>query len=167
VKRLYLLRHAKSSWDDPGLADSARPLAPRGRKAVKRIAGHLRAAEIAPDLVLCSTAERTRQTLAGILEALPAGVEIRLDEWLYGAGAAEVLARVRETGAEVGALLVIGHNPTLHELALRLTGRDDALERFPTGALAAIAFAGPWTALGDEDAELEAVWTPRPPRRPR
>ncbi len=159
MRRLHLLRHAKSSWDDPGLADRERPLSARGRKAVVRIAEHVSVAGIAPDVVLCSTAERTRQTLAGIVPVLPAGVEIRLEDGLYGAGAGDVLARVRELGDAVGAALVIGHNPTLHELALSLTDRRDALERFPTGALATLAFTAPWAGLVEGGAELEDFWS--------
>jgi phosphohistidine phosphatase len=164
VRRLHLLRHAKSSWDDAGLADHERPLSARGRKAVVRIAEHVSAAGITPDLVLCSTAERTRQTLAGLVPVLPAGVEIRLEDGLYGAGAGEVLARVRELDDAIGAALLIGHNPTLHELALALTGRGDALERFPTGALATVAFRVSWSGLAERGGELEAFWSPRPPR---
>jgi phosphohistidine phosphatase len=95
---------------------------------------------------------------------LPAGVEIRLEDGLYGAGAGEVLARVRELDDAIGAALLIGHNPTLHELALALTGRGDALERFPTGALATVAFRVSWSDLAERGGELEAFWSPRPPR---
>src|SRR5262245_2142513 len=97
MRHLHLLRHAKSSWDDPELADHERPLAPRGRKAAARIAEHLERERIAPELVLCSTALRTRQTLAALLPILGGEVVIRLEDGLYGAGAAQVLARVRET----------------------------------------------------------------------
>lgn len=161
MRRLHLLRHAKSSWDETDLADRDRPLAPRGRKAAARIAEHLASEEIAPELVLCSAALRTRETLAALLPVLAGDVEIQLEESLYGAGVEQVLARVRETGDAVSAVLVIGHNPTLHELALFLTGRLDALERFPTGALASLAFGGPWAELGEGGAELESLVVPR------
>ena len=161
MRRLHVLRHAKSSWDEPDLADHDRPLAPRGRKASARIAEHFANEAIAPELVLCSAALRTRETLAALLSVLAGDVEIRLDESLYGAGVEQVLARVRETADAVSAVLVIGHNPTLHELALFLTGRLDALERFPTGALATLAFVGPWAELGEGGAELESFIVPR------
>lgn len=161
MKRLHLLRHAKSSWDDPGLADHERPLAPRGEKAVLRIAEHVRSEKIAPELVLCSTALRARQTLAALLPVLAGDVEIRVEAALYGAGVDEVLARLREVDDAVGSVLVVGHNPTLHELALALTGRGDALAHFPTGALASLAFTAPWAELAAGAAELEGFIVPR------
>jgi phosphohistidine phosphatase len=161
VKRLHILRHAKSSWDDPDLADHERPLAPRGEKAALRIAEHVRSEGIAPELVLCSTALRARQTLAALLPVLSADVDIRLEEALYGAGAEAVLVRLRRVDDAVGSVLVIGHNPTLHELVLALTGREDMLERFPTGALASMTFTTPWTDLAEGSAELAAFVVPR------
>lgn len=161
MKRLHLLRHAKSSWDDPDLPDHERPLAPRGEKAAVKIADHVRAAGIAPELVLCSTALRTRQTLAALLPVLPGEAEIRMEDRLYGTGVEAVLARLREVDEDVGSVLVVGHNPTLHELALALTDREDALERFPTGALASVAFAAPWADLAEGTAELEGFVVPR------
>ncbi len=161
MRRLHLLRHAKSSWDDPGLADYDRPLAPRGQKAAARIAEHLRREGIAPQLVLCSTALRTRETLAALLPVLEEDLEIELEDSLYGAGMPEVLARVREVDEAVSSALVIGHNPTLHELALFLTDRGDVLDRFPTGALASLAFSTTWAELDEGGAELEGFVVPR------
>ena len=161
MKRLHILRHAKSSWGDPELADHERPLAPRGEKAAVKIAEHVRAAEIAPGLVLSSTALRARQTLAALLPVLPVEAEIRIQDWLYGAGVEAALARLREVNEGFGSVLVVGHNPTLHELALALTCREDALERFPTGALASVAFAVPWVDLAEGTAKLEAFVIPR------
>jgi phosphohistidine phosphatase len=161
MKRLYILRHAKSSWDDAELADQERPLAPRGEQAAARIAEHVRSEGIAPALVLCSTALRARQTLAALLPVLAGDTEIRLEGPLYGAGPDEVLARVNEVPEAVPSVLLIGHNPTLHELALALTGREDALDRFPTGALASLAIATSWADLGERGAELEGFVVPR------
>jgi phosphohistidine phosphatase len=87
VKRLWLLRHAKSSWDDPGLPDPDRPLAPRGRRAAELLAAHL-----------CSSSLRTRQTLAAILPALGDALQIRIERELYGAGAAQLLERLQLAG---------------------------------------------------------------------
>ncbi len=164
MKRLHILRHAKSSWDDPDLADHERPLAPRGEKAARRLADHVRDEGIAPELVLCSTALRTRQTLAALLPVLGGDVEVRLEKGLYGAGLGEVLTRIRQVDDTVGSALVLGHNPTLHEVALVLTGRDDMLERFPTGALASVTFTGAWADLTEGGAELEGFFVPRAPR---
>lgn len=161
MKRLHILRHAKSSWDDPDLPDHERPLAPRGEKAAAKIAEHVHSAGIAPELVLCSTALRARQTLAALLPVLPGEAAIRIEDGLYGAGVEDVLARLREVDEEVGSVLVVGHNPTLHELALALTRREDALDRFPTGALASVAFAAPWVELAAGAGELEDFAIPR------
>ena len=91
---LYLLRHAKSSWDDPTLPDDKRPLAPRGRRDGKRIAEHLRRQEIEPELVLCSSAARTRETLELLRPAL-GGATVVVEDELYGASADRLLARIR------------------------------------------------------------------------
>src|SRR5215471_3225928 len=92
ARTLYLLRHAKSSWDDPALADHDRPLAPRGRKAAKRIGARLRSDETPVSLVLCSSALRARETVD--LVAPPGTIEI--EDGLYGASADELLQRLRQ-----------------------------------------------------------------------
>jgi len=136
MKRLYLLRHAKSSWDDPELADHERPLSARGRRAADAIGDHMREHGIQPQLVLCSSSARTRETLARI------GLSGEVERDLYGASASELLARVRELSPRLESVLLIGHNPGMHDLALGLTG---APGKYPTGALATIELAG-WTA---------------------
>ena len=160
VKRLHILRHAKSSWDDPDLADHERPLAPRGERAAVLIAEHVRRQGIVPELVLCSTALRARQTLAALLPVVAGDVEIRLEEALYGAGVEAVLGRLRAVDDVVGSVLVVGHNPMLHELALALTAGEEELERFPTGALASLTFATSWADLAEGGAELDAIVLP-------
>ena len=168
TKVLYLLRHAKSSWLEAGLADRDRPLAPRGRKAARRIAGHLAAAEVPPALVLCSSAVRTRQTLDAILPALEGEPEVRVEDALYGAPAGSLLARLRTVPADVPSVLLIGHNPGIGDLATALAGEGDgaALRRlhegYPTGALATLAIAeGAWAELADGGAELTDYVVPR------
>jgi phosphohistidine phosphatase len=164
-RRLYLLRHAKSSWKDEGLADHDRPLARRGRRAAKAISRHLREQGVEPELVLCSTARRARETLEGIEPALGRGA-IRVEPELYGAGPAELLARLHEVAPPIGSVMVIGHNPGLDQLA-RLLARHGAtaqeLEaKFPTGALATLTFRGPgWAALDHGTAELIEFIRPR------
>jgi phosphohistidine phosphatase len=162
-RRLYLLRHAKSSWKDEGLADHDRPLAGRGRRAAKTIRRHLKAHGVEPELVLCSTATRARQTLEGIEPALGRGA-VRVEPDLYGAGSAALLARVQEVPADVRSVMIIGHNPGLQQLAL-LLARDGSMEleeKFPTAALATLAFRGPgWGALDRGTAELIEFVRPR------
>jgi phosphohistidine phosphatase len=164
-RRLYLLRHAKSSWKEPGLADHERPLARRGRRAAKAIGRHLRRLGVEPELVLCSTATRARQTLEGIEPALGRGA-IRVEAELYGAGPADLLARLHEIAAPVRSVMVIGHNPGLEQLALLLARHGSRLQeldaKFPTGALATLAFRGPgWSALDRGTADLIAFIRPR------
>jgi len=145
---LYLLRHAKSSWEHYDLPDHDRPLAPRGQRAAETMARHIRASGIAPELVLCSTARRARETLAGI------GLEGELEPGLYGASAAALAARLADV--EASSVMLIGHNPGLHDLALRLL-RDPPAEleaKFPTGALVAIEL--------DEDGSAELLEFTRP-----
>ena len=164
VKRLFILRHAKSSWDDPGLDDHERPLAPRGQRACKVMAEHLRANAIEPELVLCSSARRTRETLEGVA---PAGEHV-IEAELYSASTGDLVERLRRVPANVGSVMLIGHNPSVQMLALRLARRDgDAAERaalerkFPTGALATLTFDCDWSELGPGCARLAAFLTPK------
>ena len=165
VPTLYLLRHAKSSWDDPSLDDHDRPLSPRGRNAVKRVRRHLEEAEILPQLVLCSPATRTRETLAGIEPALGDETEITFDGALYGASAELLLRRLGRVPDEVESVLVIGHNPGLEDLATMLAGGGERLpelqQKFPTGALATLAVPGGWRELRPGAAELVGYVVPR------
>jgi phosphohistidine phosphatase len=164
TKRLFLLRHAKSSWDDPGLDDHERPLAPRGQRACKVIAEHLRANAIEPELVLCSSARRTRETLEGVA---PTGERV-IESELYTASPGELVERLRRVPDNTGSVMLIGHNPSMQMLALRLARRDgDAtaratLERkFPTGALATLTFECGWSELDTGNAQLAAFMTPK------
>ncbi|HVM56672.1 MAG TPA: histidine phosphatase family protein [Gaiellaceae bacterium] len=168
MKRLYLLRHAKSSWDEPGVADIDRPLAPRGRKAAKRIAAYLRRTGAAPAVVLCSSALRTRQTLDAIRPALGGDPEVLVEDELYAADAGTLLTRIRAVPPAAGSVLLIGHNPGLGDLALSLAGGGDAellgrlREGLPTGALATFAIAADaWDDLAAGGAELTAYVVPR------
>lgn len=167
MRRLYALRHAKSSWDDPGLPDRLRPLARRGRTAVAALARHLRAEGVAPGLVLCSPALRARQTWEGVAPGLPAGTTVELDDALYGAGAVDLLRRLRDLPPDIDSVLVVGHNPGLEDLTLGLVGHgDDALRdrlatKFPTGALATLDAPGAWHDLGWRTSTLVAYVVPR------
>ena len=167
TKTLYLLRHLKSSWDDPSLPDRERPLAPRGKKAGKKIARHLRESGIAPELVLCSPAVRTRETFDAVRSAL-GKPEARVLPELYAAADDELLAAVRGVEPAVASVLLVGHNPGLHDLALALTGRGDEearrrlREKLPTGALVTLSFrAGTWIELMPGSGELVDYVVPR------
>jgi phosphohistidine phosphatase len=167
VGRIYLLRHAKSSWGDPSQADVRRPLAPRGRKALKALARHMRAMDVAPDLVLCSPAVRAVQTWEGVASGLPPGTPVEFDEAVYHSGADDLLARLRRLPPEIDSVLVVGHNPALEDLALGLVAAGDPdlrtqLEtKFPTGALASLELAATWHDLRWGTATLVAYVVPR------
>ena len=159
AKLLLLLRHAKSSWDDPGLADHDRPLAARGHKAAKRIGARLRTDQTPVDLVLCSSARRARETVD--LVAPPGKIEI--EDGLYGASADELLKRLRHVDDAVTSVMVVGHNPAMQELALKLLPDADGetIGKFPTGALATLTLSGSWSSLAPQRAELVTFLRPR------
>jgi phosphohistidine phosphatase len=161
MRRLYLLRHAKSSWKETGVPDHDRPLAGRGRKAAKAMATYLHENRIRPQLVLCSSATRARQTFER-LEPLGAR-EVHIERELYGADAATLLGRLRDVPDGVGSVMVIAHNPGLEHLTRVLAREDDDVgEKFPTGALAALAFRDrEWASLERGTAELVDFVRPR------
>jgi phosphohistidine phosphatase len=153
LRRLVVLRHAKSAWPD-GVPDHERPLAARGRRDAPAAGRVLAEADWLPDLALCSTAVRARQTweLASAQWGTPPPV--RLQPRLYAADVPDLLDAVHEVPAAVRTLLLIGHNPGLAELVLELAGDglDDTLDRvrtkFPTAAIAVLAWHGAaWNAL--------------------
>jgi phosphohistidine phosphatase len=166
-RRLLLLRHAKSSWDDPGLPDHDRPLAPRGRRAVDAMHDHFAERRIAPDLVLCSTARRTVETWEAIAPAVPSAVTVEFDDDLYGAAASTLLRRVRRVSDDVDCVLVVAHNPGMEDLAQGLVGAGDTELRqrldwkFPTGALATLTIPPSWADLYWGAAELADYVVPR------
>ena len=142
---LALLRHAKSGWDDPTLDDHERPLARRGTRDVPRIGAFMAANDLVPDLVLCSDAVRTRATLTLLLPAwAPRVPEIRYDKKLYLASPLGIREHLVRLGTGPALVMVIGHNPGLHVLALELAGRGNGkdlaalAEKYPTCALAVI-----------------------------
>ena len=165
MKRLYLLRHGKSSWKDTGLRDHDRPLAPRGRRAAEAIARHVRDYDLEPELVLCSTARRARETLDRIQSALGAPT-VELEDDLYAARADALLQRLRRVPDTLASVMLIGHNPGLQELALDLARPAPALSelarKFPTAALATLEFrASTWQELDHETGEFVALVRPR------
>jgi phosphohistidine phosphatase len=163
VHTLYLLRHAKSSWADPTLPDHERPLAPRGRKDAKRVATHLRLLGCEPELVLCSSSARTRETLELVRQAL-CSATVSFEGRLYAASSDELLARIREVPEVVASVMVIGHNPGLHQLALTLAAAGGELEqleaKLPTAALATLAVPVEWSRVAPGAAIVSAYVVP-------
>jgi len=164
MRQIWLLRHAKSSWDDPTLPDEDRPLAPRGVRAAAAMASHFSTVD-APRLVLCSSGLRARQTLGAVLPSLGADLEIRIEPELYTFDAHVLLERIRRVDDDVVSVMLVGHNPALEELALGLSKggelRDRLDEKFPTAALATIDVPdGPWSSLREGTGELTRFVAP-------
>ena len=146
MKTVLLLRHAKSSWDQPLLEDFRRPLAPRGRKSAPRVGRYLAREGLIPDRVLCSGAARAVETWELVSEALGAVAPAELRDEIYHASPRTLTEILRTLPDPVQSVLLIGHNPTFETLALRLAGSggEEALEamrsKFPTAALAILDF---------------------------
>jgi phosphohistidine phosphatase len=165
VLHLLLLRHAKAASGEGGMTDRDRPLTPRGQ----RDAGLMGAAIATepPDAILCSPAKRTRQTLAAVVACLGENPKTTFSDDLYEAGR-DYRDTISTSGGDAQRLLVVGHNPAIHRTALALTGAGDAAihamlsGKFPTGALAEIAFdAGSWREIKPGSGELLAFRRPK------
>ncbi len=168
MRTLILLRHAKSSWDHTGLDDFSRPLADRGIAAAPRMGAFLAANGAVPDLVLCSTAVRTRQTLDLVLPALPSYQgRILFEDALYLASASDLLARLRTVPSAVKCVMLIGHNPGFHDLARVLTATGARADRaalavkFATAGAAILSFdVGSWSDIVLRSGHLATFMTP-------
>ncbi|MCR0980593.1 SixA phosphatase family protein [Roseomonas populi] len=164
--QLLLLRHAKSAWDDPALSDHARPLNARGRRAAAAMAGAMRSLGLRPELVLVSSSRRTLQTLEG-LGALEGSPRVEPTDDLYLAPWTRLLDAIREVPDEVRSVLLIAHNPGLHDLALNLAPPDSGApgralaEAYPTASLTEFAVEGPWGSLAPQGAKLVRFLQPK------
>ena len=165
MKKLLLLRHAKSSWDDPALDDHERPLTSRGRKSAALIARYIKDGGLEPAIVLCTSAARAQQTLDEIRPSLPDAV-IKVEPRLYGADGSQLAARIRRLSQSSPSVLIIGHNPAMQELVLTLAPkgqRSDAVrKKFPTAALAVLEVPiDEWKALQPGEASFVDLVTPK------
>lgn len=159
VKTVWLLRHAKSSRDDPSLDDHDRPLARRGRKAAERLCRWSSANRVLPELVLCSTALRARSTLDLVLGGL-GNPQVAIESCLYHATAWDLLDRLHTVPEGVTEVLLVGHNPGLHDLVGMLA--PPGTGEFPTGALAKLRLAiDAWPAARPSCAQLDQIVLPR------
>jgi phosphohistidine phosphatase len=167
MNRLFLLRHAKAEAEAPGGGDRDRPLADQGERAMGDIGAWAAKAGLAPDLILCSPAVRTRQTLALLLTHLSGRPQLKFEDALYLADAPALLERLRRVPARSASVLVVGHNPGLHVLAvglLRGAAGSHAKrlgQGLPTGALAAFEFDRSWANLDQGAAHLTDFVTPK------
>ncbi|WP_018698842.1 SixA phosphatase family protein [Amorphus coralli] len=168
MRRLILLRHAKSSWDDPTQADFDRPLNRRGRRVAPIMARYMAAHDLVPDRILCSTAQRTRETLAALLPEVRGPLDIRLIDEIYEASETAIIDAIRRLGGDARTVLVIGHNPGMEECAETLVGSTgDGLAEafateFPTATVAVIDFEiDAWEALAPDGGHLSAFVRPK------
>jgi phosphohistidine phosphatase len=170
MRQLLLLRHAKSSWDDPSLPDHARPLNARGRRAAQAMAAAMRDLGLAPDVVLVSSARRTLQTLEAV-SPFPDSPMVEPMDDLYLAPWQRMLDLLRQAPETARSILLIGHNPGLQDLALALVGAAGMAgggaqaarriaEGFPTCALAEFSIATPWSALAEGGGRLVRFLAP-------
>jgi phosphohistidine phosphatase len=168
MRHLLLLRHAKAVLGDHGMADIERPLAERGEKAAKRMGRWLADHDLAPDLVLCSPALRTRQTWEIASRELPATETRYLDElYDFGDGSA-LLKAIRRHGAKTQRLLLVTHNPATQNLALSLAGSgekaliNEMAEKYPTAGLAVFTLPGEgWSRTAEGQGRLDHFIRPR------
>ncbi|MBH1936467.1 histidine phosphatase family protein [Streptomyces sp. AV19] len=165
TRRIVLFRHAKADW--PDVDDHERPLAERGRKDAPVAGRWLAGSGVTPDLALCSTAARTRETWKLAAPELVQRPRTVYEERLYEASLGELIAVLNEVSDEVSDLLVIGHNPGMHALADALSGEADGdlLPRmnrsgFPTAGIAVITFSGSWKGVEHGVGRLAAFWAP-------
>ena len=165
MRQVWLLRHAKSSWDDPSLPDEERPLAPRGNRDASTMASYFASVD-PPRLVLCSSGLRARQTLAAVFPSLGSPLRVAIEPELYTFDSGVVVERLRRLDDAGSSVMIVGHNPALEDLALWLSAEGELRERlglkFPTAALAVIDLPdAPWTSLSEGVGTLARFVVPK------
>ncbi|MEE8634349.1 MAG: histidine phosphatase family protein [Methyloceanibacter sp.] len=165
---LSLLRHAKSSWKNPSLPDHERPLASRGIADAPMMGRAMTERGVDPELVLCSSARRTVDTLSLVLPELKVEPSVVYEDALYHAGAAEMLHMLRDVQPGANRVMMVGHNPEIQRLALDLIGsgpkhmRNHLMEKYPTAGLVVINFtAGLWSSIDINSGALNLFLVPR------
>jgi phosphohistidine phosphatase len=161
MNHLYLLRHAKASWELAGELDYERGLTERGQADAAEMRGIVAELATPPKLVICSGARRARETLDAVAEALPRDARVEYDDRIYKQGQDSLLELAREIEPSVDAALIVGHNPAMHDFAVELAAAGDQLVelagKFPTAALAVLSFECAWSELAADAAELVAL----------
>lgn len=166
MPELLILRHAKSDWGNPSLRDFDRPLNRRGQKAAPEM-GKLISRKGPVDKILASSARRVVETLEGVRKGASELPTAQFEPELYGASVGEIVALLRKHGGDAARILLVGHNPGLHYLALGLTDgeehpdRDALAHKFPTAGLAHIEFDGGWSQLKEGSGRLLSFTRPK------
>ena len=168
MKTLVLMRHAKSAWENAELPDSERPLSPRGQKAAPLMGKKLKTAGYRPDVVLCSTAKRARETLDLMADSLPKKARIEHVKALYMAVPREMVDLVAKVPDSAETVMLVGHNPGMGSLAGWLAGEGDSetlskiRRKVPTAGIAVITFdVAHWSEVVGESGTLAAFLRPR------
>ncbi|WP_181702319.1 SixA phosphatase family protein [Chthonobacter albigriseus] len=168
MARLFLLRHAKSSWDGSGVPDFDRPLNIRGRASAPLMGRHMVDHALVPEKILCSSARRTRETLAGLLPHFPGDMSIDVMRSIYTASEGTYVPILRKHGGTARSLLLVGHNPSIQDTALAVIGHgnpefiEQIREKFPTAGLAVIDLpTDDWADLKPGSGRIIAFFRPR------
>lgn len=154
------MRHAKSSWDNPGLADHDRPLNKRGVLAAKKMGEFINDSGVQPDVIISSTSKRTRETVKYFLQTNSFSGNIYYTRHLYHGGQEEMIDAIKEFAADADCVMVLGHNPGMEDAVEDFIG---GYERMPTAAIAHVNFSiNEWQELSESiSGELIAIWRPK------
>ena len=159
MKRLLILRHAKSSWDNPGLSDFERPLNDRGKRAAPFMGGVIKRRGFEPDLIRSSPAVRARETARLVKEFSGSTADIEHDNRIYEASSKTLIKVVSEADNRFNAVMIVGHNPGMEGLVHALTGKS---ERMPTAAVAVIDLdISDWSEVLDASGKLRELMRPK------
>ena len=168
MRQLLLMRHAKSAWDNPQLSDFERPLNPRGKKAAKLMGSFMANNNMSPNLVLCSAANRTKETLKLLMPHFSDETQINYLNILYEGTVSDYLNEIANKGKNHNSILIIGHSPIIQVLALNLIKNTDSKDcarvahHFPTAALANIELDLKfWSKLELRHGTLQGYYLPR------
>ncbi len=159
MKTLYVLRHAKSSWDDCSLSDFERPLNERGIKTAPLMGKEMKKNDFVPEIIVCSTAKRAEQTANLVKETAEFSAEIMFEEAIYEASVTTLLHIVSRIEDEFYSALIVGHNPGFENLVRNLTGKIEAM---PTAGLAVIDLKiENWNEINAESGKLREFIRPK------
>jgi phosphohistidine phosphatase len=168
MRRLLLLRHAKTERAEPGERDRDRKLTARGRADAPLIGGYLVHHKLVPDVAFVSPVTRAAETWALVASSFKKPPRVVQDERIYNAAAETLIRLIREAPGEARSLILVGHNPALHDLAVRLIAsgdieaRERVKEKLPTSGLVIIDFPiDTWTSLHANAGRLERFVSPR------
>ena len=160
MKEIFVLRHAKSSWDNVNLSDHDRPLADRGIKDAAKLCAFVKKRGHKLDKVLCSTAKRAKETYDLIADGFNYEIDkTTFTDKLYFGDVTDVIRDLRELDDSLNSILIVGHNPTLHHLVELLT--NEQIDRFTTCNLAIISQDGEWITLNSHKCSLKSLIRPK------